>query len=607
MALVVAALGPRRAGLVRWLSLATALVSLGLATSLAVRVYPLEWSRFVASKASTRPALPTFEPEFVPGSPALGGGDSHHTTWDIVALGPGAIQFYIGLDGLNIWIIVLTAVLFLPSVLVSWVHIKERVNEFYAWLLLLQTTLFGVFMAFDIVLFYVFFELTLVPLFFLIGIWGGPERRYASRKFLVYTLTGSLITLLGVLGVVLACFAESNNELTFSIPRLVEIVHTRLAVQELGERTLWRNVQYWVFLALTAGFAVKVPLVPLHTWLPLAHVEAPTAGSVDLAGILLKIGAYGFLRLCVPLAPDASLAVGLPVVSVLAAIGIVYGAFCAFSQDDIKKLVAYSSVSHLGIVMLGLFALNATGVSGSILQMINHGLSTGALFLLVGMIYERYHTRKVSDYGGIARRLPLLACFMVFIVLASIGMPGLNGFVSEVLVLMGILQMEWSDARSPVLLAVASTTIILGAWYLLTMLRRAFFGPLKEPAHSGSEPIRDLDRRELATLVPIALLCLVLGVYPQPFLDVIGADVDTITDVAQRARERQKETGLAAAWGGEVVRWWGSRMEFRGLETGPKARAGLRPASEPMPQTTSPPHHLAIPAPAAASRKEERS
>jgi NADH-quinone oxidoreductase subunit M len=554
MAVVVGALGPRRASLVRWLSLATALVSLGLAASLTARLFPLEGAR----KIETGVGLPTFQPEFVPGSPTLDPADrnSHHTTWDMITLGPGAIQLYIGLDGLNIWLIVLTAVLFLPSVLVSWAHITERVNEFYAWLLLLQTTLFGVFMAFDIVLFYVFFELTLVPLFFLIGIWGGPERRYASRKFLVYTLTGSLITLLGVLGVVLACFAESNNELTFSIPRLVEIVHERLKVQEPGVRTLWANVQYWVFLALTAGFAVKVPLVPLHTWLPLAHVEAPTAGSVDLAGILLKIGAYGFLRLCVPLAPDASLAVGLPVVSILAAIGIVYGAFCAFSQDDIKKLVAYSSVSHLGIVMLGLFALNATGVSGSILQMINHGLATGGLFLLVGMIYDRYHTRKVSDYGGMASRLPLLACFMVFIVLASIGLPGLNGFVSEVLVLMGILQMEWAEARWPVLLAVAATTIILGAWYLLTMLRRAFFGPLKEPPHSGPEPIRDLDGREIATLVPIALLCIVLGVYPQPFLRTIRADVVTIADIAQRARVRQKvplsgapkaSTGVASA------------------------------------------------------------
>jgi NADH-quinone oxidoreductase subunit M len=540
MAVVVAVLGPRRANLVRGLSLTTALVCLGLAFSLAARVLPLERARIGSVATKGGAVLPTFRPEFVPGSVRNDPADpeSHRTTWDLVALGPGAIQFYIGLDGINTWLIVLTAVLFLPSVLVSWTHITERVNEFYAWLLALQTTLFGVFLAFDIVLFYLFFELTLVPLFFLIGIWGGPERRYAARKFLIYTLAGSLITLLGVIGIVLAGYAESNGELTFSIPRLVEIVHSRLAVQEAGVQAFWASVQYWVFLALMAGFAIKVPLVPLHTWLPLAHVEAPTAGSVDLAGILLKIGAYGFLRLCVPLAPDASLTLGLPFVSIPAAVGIVYGAFCAFSQDDIKKLVAYSSVSHLGLVMLGMFALNVTGLSGSLLQMINHGLSTGALFLLVGMIYERYHTRKLSDYSGMASRLPLLACFMVFIVLASIGLPGLNGFVSEVLVLMGVLDMEWSKGQWPVLALLTASTIILGAWYLLTMLRRAFFGPLKEPAHEGHEVIGDLNGRELATLAPIALLCLVLGVYPQPFLDTTRADLDVIAHIAQRARER---------------------------------------------------------------------
>jgi NADH-quinone oxidoreductase subunit M len=546
MALVVGFLGPRRANLVRWLSLGTALVSLGLACSLTARIFPVEAARRTVTQLPPGVALPTFRPEFVPGSPRSDPTDpeSHRTTWDIVSLGPGAVQFYIGLDGINLWLVVLTALLFMPSVLVSWTHITERVNEFYAWLLALQTTLFGVFMSFDIVLFYLFFELTLVPLFFLIGIWGGPERRYAARKFLIYTLAGSLITLLGILGIVLACYSESSGELTFSIPRLVEIVHSRLAVQEAGVQAFWGSVQYWVFLALMAGFAVKVPLVPLHTWLPLAHVEAPTAGSVDLAGILLKIGAYGFLRLCVPLAPDASLALALPFISIPAAVGIVYGAFCAYSQDDMKKLVAYSSVSHLGLVMLGMFALNLTGLSGSLLQMVNHGLSTGALFLLVGMIYERYHTRKLSDYSGMASRLPLLACCMVFTVLASIGLPGLNGFVSEVLVLMGVLEMEWVRYQWPVLALLTASTIILGAWYLLTMLRRGFFGPLKEPAHEGHEPIRDLNGRELATLAPILMMCVVLGVYPQPFLKTTGADLDVITDIAQQARARAKQRTL---------------------------------------------------------------
>jgi NADH-quinone oxidoreductase subunit M len=465
----------------------------------------------------------------------------HATTWDLVPLGAGgSIQFYVGLDGLNVWLVVLTAVLMLPSVLVSWQHISERVNEFYAWLLVLQTAMFGVFLAFDIILFYVFFELTLVPLFFLIGIWGGPERRHAARKFFIYTLAGSLITLLGILGIVFACYTDNHNELTFSIPRLVQIVHERIP----QNTAYWAGVQFWCFLALMAGLAVKVPLFPLHTWLPLAHVEAPTAGSVDLAGVLLKIGAYGFLRLCVPLAPDASLAVGLPLVTLLAAIGILYGAFCAYPQQDVKKLVAYSSVSHLGLAMLGMFALNDAGLSGSLMQMVNHGLTTGALFLLIGMMYERYHTRKISDYSGLASRFPLFAVFLIFTCLASAGLPGLNGFIGEVLVLMGIIQLE-GPAR-PVLAIIGASAIILGAWYLLTMIRHMLFGPFREPPHEGHEPVTDLTGREICIIVPITALCVLIGVYPQPMLTTMKPDVQVISDIAQRARDRQgQSTGTA--------------------------------------------------------------
>src|SRR5579871_2466609 len=341
-AVVCAALGQGRAPLVRWVALGAALVELALALVLA--------ARFVAYEHATNlAALTTFTPEFVPGSTP---DDPHKTQWDLLRLGRGTVQFYVGVDGLNVWLIVLTPVLLLPSVLVSWTHVAERVNEFYAWLLALQTALIGVFAAFDIVLFYAFFELTLVPLFFLIGIWGGPQRRYAAGKFFIYTLTASLITLLGVIGVVAVVWDRTDEHvLTFSVPELVRLVHGRLALQDPAEQAYWHGVQFWVFAALAAGFAVKVPLVPLHTWLPLAHVEAPTAGSVDLAGVLLKIGAYGFLRLCIPLAPDVSLSVGLPVITVVAVVGIVYGAFCAYSQDDVKKLVAYSSVSHLGLVI----------------------------------------------------------------------------------------------------------------------------------------------------------------------------------------------------------------------------------------------------------------
>lgn len=531
-AVVAALLGPRRGELVRWVSLGVSVVTLVLAAVLAGQLIQVRPS-------GTHPGAPTFRPQFVPGSPSLDPADagSHVTTWDITPLGSGVIQFYLGLDGINVWLVVLTAVLFVPSVLVSWTHVRERVHEFYAWLMVLQTAMIGIFLSFDIILFYVFFELSLVPLFFLIGVWGGPERRYAARKFLIFTLTGSLISLLGILAVVLAVYYDSpNREMTFAIPRLVEYVQTRLTNPE--GQAYWGGLQVWIFLALAAGFAVKVPLVPLHTWLPLAHVEAPTAGSVDLAGVLLKVGVYGFLRLCLPLAPDASLTVGLPLVSTLAVIGVVYGALTAYTQNDIKRLVAYSSVSHLGLVMLGVFALNPAGLQGSVLQMINHGLSTGGLFLLIGMLYERYHTRKVTDYGGMARRLPLLGCLMVFMVLTSIGMPGLNGAVGEWLVLFGLFESEMSRAAWPTLGVLASLTVILGAWYLLTMLRRAFFGPVHEPHPEGAEAVRDLNGRELAAMAPIAVLCVLLGGYPQPFLSATRGELDVIVRIAERAKGR---------------------------------------------------------------------
>ncbi len=296
---------------------------------------------------------------------------------------------------------------------------------------------------------------------------------------------------------------------------------------------------------MMAGFAVKVPLVPLHTWLPLAHVEAPTAGSVLLAGVLLKIGAYGFLRLCVPLAPDASLSLGVPLIGTLAVIGILYGAICALAQDDIKKLVAYSSVSHLGFCMLGMFALNEAGLSGSLIQMVNHGLSTGGLFLLVGMLYERYHTRQMADYGGIASRLKLLGCFMVFMCLSSLGLPGLNGFIGEMLVLLGMYDLQGSRVSGPVLATLAAFGLLLGAWYLLTLLQRVFFGEVKEPRHEGHGPTPDLNFRELAALVPIAAVCLAIGIIPQPFLDTAKPEIQVLARIADSARNRAAEAESA--------------------------------------------------------------
>lgn len=431
------------------------------------------------------------------------------------AAAPLRFEFLIGLDGVSVALIVLTTVLSVSCVLISWDAIRDGAAGFYACLLLLEAGLLGVFCAFDLVMFYVFFEFTLVPLFFMIGIWGGPQRRYAAVKFFLYTLVGSLVTLVGLVALVL--FALNDGISTpASIPAIA---------QWLKESPLSNYWQIALFLAISIGFMVKVPVFPLHTWLPLAHVEAPTAGSVLLAGVLLKLGTYGFLRLCLPMFPYACLTVGIPLMAVLAVIGIIYGSFCALSQRDIKKLVAYSSVAHLGFCMLGLFALNSTGLAGGVLQMVNHGLSTGALFLLVGMVYDRYHTRQLDDLGGLAARLPLIALTMVFIAMSSIGLPGLNGFVGEMLSLAGMFR------REPVYAVLGATGIILGAWYLLYMIQQAFFGPLREPASHGDddhEPVTDMNTREIFAVAPICALVLFLGIMPQPLIRMIQPDIDAV-------------------------------------------------------------------------------
>jgi NADH-quinone oxidoreductase subunit M len=552
-AIVVAAAGPRQGPAIRWISLASTVVSLALAIAAT--------AQFAALRADGSSLERTFEPQL-----------SYNRLLVPLSANPDGsadgIRFFLGLDGLNVWLLLLTALLMVTGVLVSWTSITERVNEFYAWMLVLQLAMEGVFLSFDIVLFYVFFELTLVPLFFIIGIWGGPQRQYAARKFFIYTLAGSFITLLGVLGVVLTLATSDRPErrtLTFSIPKLVQEVGRRnddlaeevrkqeaaRAPERLAEArenlAHWRAIEFWVFAAMMVGFAVKVPLFPVHTWLPLAHTEAPTAGSVLLAGVLLKLGTYGFLRLCLPLAPEASVTFGAPVLGSLAVVGILYGAFCALAQDDIKKLVAYSSVSHLGYCILGLFALNEAGLSGGVLQMINHGLSTGALFLLVGMLYERYHTRRMADYGGMGARLHLLAVFFVFISLCSIALPGLNGFVGELLVLMGMYNLQTNKVYGPALTAFACGGTVLGAWYMLTLLRRVFFGKVKEPHHEGRGPVRDLNVRELSALVPIAAACVFLGVYPQPFLDSIKPEVQLVARITEAARVRLQDEALAGA------------------------------------------------------------
>jgi NADH-quinone oxidoreductase subunit M len=523
-AVLAASLGAHNRPAVRVISLVAVLVNLAITVVVLTAAVP---------RLQVRPdAATTFHPEFVTVAKLLTfGGDES-----------SAVQFYIGVDGLNIWLIALTSVLMVPSVLIGWESITERANEYYAWLLLLQTAMTGVFLSFDLILFYVFFELTLVPLFFLIGVWGGSMRREAARKFFLFTLTGSLITLVGAIAVVLICQQRGaragGSGLTFAIPEIVSTVQGLLA-NGLTDQSYGLHLQTLIFLALALGFAIKVPIFPLHTWLPLAHTEAPTAGSVLLAGVLLKLGTYGFLRLCLPLTPDAVVQIGVPLIGTLAAIGVIYGALCAYAQADIKKLVAYSSVSHMGFCVLGLFALNAEGLSGGLLQMLNHGLSTGGLFLLVGMLYDRYHTRQMADYSGMAARLRLLAAFMVFICLTSVGMPGLNGFVGEMLILAGVYDLNLPNISGYGFAIVLAVGIVLGAWYLFTMLMRVFFGPLREPAHEG-HGVMDLDGRELATIVPVMGLCLLIGLWPQPLLDSVRADVGVVAGIVGQAKTRAK-------------------------------------------------------------------
>lgn len=472
-------------------------------------------------------------------------GDRYAIDWSWLAVGDNAldVRFSLGLDGLSVWLYGLSALLMITAVLVSWEAVDDRAPSFYILLLLLETGMLGVFAARDIMLFYVFFEFTLIPLFFLIGIWGHEERRYAAIKFFIYTLAGSVLTFLGLITIVVWGYVESGT-MTFSIAKLTEI---------LAEHPMPVHVQVIIFIGLFAGFAVKVPLFPLHTWLPLAHVQAPTAGSVILAGVLLKIGTYGFVRFSLPMLPDAT-ALCMPWVLWLSVAGIIYGALVALAQSDMKRLIAYSSVSHLGFCMLGLFALNDLGMQGGVLQMINHGLSTGALFALVGMIYERYHTREIKELSGLARKTPWLAAFMLLMTFSSIGLPGLNGFAGEFLLLTGMFQRAWADApgvwqlQFQIIAVLAVLGVVLGAWYMLWLVQRVFFGPLHEASHTAADPpIQDLSLREMAALVPLAVFVFWIGVQPQFFLERMAPDLDRIVaNVAPYIEENLAPEATAA-------------------------------------------------------------
>jgi len=432
------------------------------------------------------------------------------------------VAFTLGVDAISLWLVVLTAVLTPLAILASFKYIQDRQNEFYAWMLVLHAGMLGVFCARDVLLFYLFFEFTLIPMFFIIGIWGGADRRKAAGKFFLFTFAGSVLTLTALLYMALLnANASPTHELSFLIDDLMKFGHSAAFANHtthlFGAHDF--KTSYLIFLGLLAGFAVKVPLFPVHTWLPLAHTEAPTAGSVILAGVLLKLGTYGLLRFALPLLPAATAHFAGPM-AVICIIGIIYGALVSWVQSDMKKLIAYSSVSHLGFCVLGMLALTGEGLTGSVLYMINHGLSTGALFLVVGMIYERYHTRDMDQISGLVRRLPALGFFAVFFVVSSVALPGLNGFVSEFLVLLGTY-ISGSPGNGgtlgPRYAVVAALGVILGAVYMLYWAGRVIYGPLKEPAHEAHgvhHEVRDLSLREWTVLTPLAVLVVVLGVYP---------------------------------------------------------------------------------------------
>ncbi len=425
---------------------------------------------------------------------------------------PWGISWRLGVDGISLVLVALTTVL-VPVSLAASVAITDRLKLFVAMCLMLEAGLIGVFLALDMFLFFVFFEVILVPMAFIIGIWGSERRIYAAVKFFIYTALGSALMLAGIIALAII-HADQAGRLSFSY---FDFLNLDLAV----------TTQRWLFAAFALAFAIKVPVFPLHTWLPDAHVEAPTAGSVLLAGVLLKMGTYGFLRFNLPLFPQASVDF-VPLLAVLAVVGVIYGAVVAIVQPDLKKLVAYSSVSHLGFVVLGIFALTSQGLQGGVIQMVNHGLSTGVLFLLVGMIYERSHTKLIADFGGLAKIMPIYAGMFLFTAFASIGLPGLNGFIGEFLVLMG------SYATLPAYTVLAATGVILAAIYLLWAYERVFTGPVTNDANTA---LLDLGPREVGLLAPLVVLIIVLGVYPKVALDVIEPSTEAVLDRIEAASD----------------------------------------------------------------------
>lgn len=419
-------------------------------------------------------------------------------------------QYFVGIDGISLFLYLLTTFTCPICILSAWKYIDKYEKEFLICMLVLEVGMLGTFCALDLLLFYVFWEVMLIPMYFIIGVWGGPRRVYASIKFVLYTLFGSVLMLAAIIFYYLY-IGSKTGEYTFDLLKWYQVLPPF-------------SIQIWLFAAFALAFAIKVPMFPFHTWLPDAHVEAPTPGSVILAGILLKMGTYGFIRFAVGLFPHATNA-ALPLLVTLSIIGIVYGALVSIVQPDVKKLVAFSSVSHLGAVMLGLFALNIQGVEGSIYQMLNHGLSTGALFILVGMLYERRHTRLIKDFGGIAKVIPIFAAFFMVTVLSSVGLPGLNGFVGEFLIFLGAFK------ANPTWTVIAATCVILAAVYLLWMYKRVMFGPI---THDENRNLTDMNAREIGLMVPIVIMYVVMGLCPNYFLGKMHKSVEAFLDSYQK-------------------------------------------------------------------------
>jgi len=430
---------------------------------------------------------------------------------------PWGINFHIGLDGISLLLYVMTTFLTMICVIASW-DVKKHVREYMIAMLVLSTGMLGVFISLDLFMFYIFWEFQLIPMYILIGVWGGPRRVYASIKFFLFTAVGSLLMLVAILWIYLH-IQETTGVATTDILYITEHLNAPLGTQK------------WLWMAFFLAFAIKVPMFPFHTWLPDAHVEAPTAGSVILAGVLLKMGTYGFLRFNLPFFPQASYEF-VPMIAWLSIIGIIYGALVSMVQVDLKKLVAYSSVSHLGFVMLGIFALNPYGIQGALIQNINHGISTGALFLLVGVIYDRRHTRLIKEFGGLAKIMPKYTiCFMI-VALSSIGLPGMNGFVGEFLILLGIFQVNGLWA------ACATSGVILAACYILWMFQRVMFLEVKNPKNMN---LKDMNVREMFTIVPLIILIFWIGLYPKPFMDTFDASVTHLVSKVNPDNFRPKQ------------------------------------------------------------------